>query len=40
MNFLQMYFPNEAQQKQKENEYAKGVDLYGRHFMENQCTVM
>jgi E3 ubiquitin-protein ligase BAH len=40
MNFLQAYFPRETKAKQKENEIAAGVDLYGEDFANAKCAVM
>jgi E3 ubiquitin-protein ligase BAH len=40
MKFLQKYFPKETKSKQKENETAAGVDLYGENFTNAKCNVM
>jgi E3 ubiquitin-protein ligase BAH len=40
MRFLQKYFPKETKAKQKENEIAVGVDLYGESYADAKCTVM
>jgi E3 ubiquitin-protein ligase BAH len=40
MRFLQQYFPKETKAKQKENEIAAGVDIYGEEFRSNKCSVM
>lgn len=40
-NFLQKYFPKETQLKQKENEFAAGVDKYGPAYANaTNCTIM
>lgn len=40
MRFLQKYFPKETKVKQKENEIAVGVDLYGESYADAKCIVM
>jgi len=40
MRFLQKYFPRESKAKQKENEIAVGVDLYGESYANAKCIVM
>lgn len=40
MVFLKKYFPEETKAKQRENEIAAGVDLYGEDFAKAKCTVM
>jgi E3 ubiquitin-protein ligase BAH len=40
MRFLQSYFPKETKVKQKENEIAIGVDLYGESYTDAKCVVM
>jgi hypothetical protein len=40
MRFLQKYFPKETKAKQKENEIAAGVDLYGESYTDAKCIVM
>jgi E3 ubiquitin-protein ligase BAH len=40
MRFLQKYFPRETKAKQKENEIAVGVDLYGESYADAKCIVM
>jgi len=40
MSLLQKYFPKEAKAKQKENEIAAGVDIYGEGYTKIGCLVM
>ncbi|KAF2144436.1 uncharacterized protein K452DRAFT_245276 [Aplosporella prunicola CBS 121167] len=40
MNFLKKYFPDEVKEKQKQNEIAAGVDLYGEAYADAKCCVM
>lgn len=40
MVFLKKYFPKETKVKQRENEIAAGVDLYGEEFANTKCMVM
>jgi len=37
--FLKKYFPEEVKRKQRDNERARGVDLYGEAF-DDKCSVM
>jgi E3 ubiquitin-protein ligase BAH len=36
-NFLVKFFPQEVKAKQKENEHAAGVDLYGESYNDKCC---
>lgn len=40
MSFLKTNFPREVKAKQKENEYAAGVDMYGDDYDKVRCTLM
>lgn len=40
MTFLKTYFPKETKAKQKENEIAAGVDLYGEDYATAKCIIM
>lgn len=40
MHFLEKYFPREVKAKQKENEIAAGIDLYGENYTAQKCVVM
>ncbi len=40
MQFLKRYFPKETKAKQRENEIAAGIDMYGEDFANAKCNVM
>jgi E3 ubiquitin-protein ligase BAH len=40
MAFLKKYFPRETKAKQRENEIAASIDMYGEDFASAKCVVM
>lgn len=38
--YLQKYFPEEVKQRQKANERATAIDMYGEEFYKTSCTIM
>lgn len=38
--YLKKYFPKETKAKQRENEIAAGIDMYGEDFANARCLIM